>query len=138
MDIEIQTFIEGIKTPVKKLTVKELQQREEIWRALWSWLDDDAKFLILRVGSVVRIVRRDYKGMVGELGQVHFTPSEIEVAVFEKQYNYNDGNFYYERKVVKIPESAIMWKEFITEQELAEEVEQYAVESLEGEEMSSV
>ena len=131
MEASISQFIQEMKTSPKKLGIKKLRQREEIWRALWSWLNDEAKFDLLRIGSMVRMVRRDYKGVLGELGQITFEPSIYEITVYEKVYNYNDGKYYYESKVIQIPAAAIMWKEYVTEQELVEEEEPYQVQPLE-------
>jgi len=133
MEATIQQFVDEIQTPIGKLGIKKLREREGIWRALWSWLGDDVKFDLLRIGSVVRLVRRDYKGQVGQLGQIKFEASEYELTVFEKVYNYNDGKYYYESKTVQIPAAAIMWKEYVSEQELVKEDEEYAVQSLEEE-----
>jgi len=133
METQIQTFLAEMQTSPKKMSIKKLREREETWRALWSWLSDDVKYFLLRIGSMVRILRRDYKGSMGELGEVKFVPSEFEVAVYEKRYNETDGKYYYERKVIKIPQSAVMMIEFISEQELAEEVDKYEVQPLEGE-----
>lgn len=133
MEASISQFIEEMKAPPGKLGVKKLREREVIWRALWSWLNDEAKFDLLRIGSMVRMVRRDYKGVLGELGQIKFEPSIYEVTVYEKVYNYNDGKYYYESKVIQIPASAIMWKEYVTEQELVEEAEEPSLQSLEEE-----
>ena len=133
MEAYISQFIEEMKTSPGKLGVKKLREREVIWRALWSWLNDEAKFDLLRIGSMVRMVRRDYKGVLGELGQIKFVAESYEITVYEKVYNYNDGKYYYESKVVQIPAGAIMWKEYVTEQELATEVEEYAVQALEEE-----
>ena len=136
MEASISQFIEELKTPVKGMTIKKLKEREEIWRALWSWLSDDVKYFLLRIGSEVRILRRDYKGSAGELGEVKFVPSEFEVAVYEKRYNENDGKYYYEKKVIKIPQSAVMMIEFISESTSAEDIEKYEVASLEEEGLS--
>lgn len=133
MEASISQFIEEMKTSPKKLGIKKLRQREEIWRALWSWLNDEAKFDLLRIGSIVRMVRRDYKGVLGELGQIKFVADEYEITVLEKVYNYNDGKYYYESKVIQIPAAAIMWKEYVTEQELVEEEEEFEVKPLEEE-----
>jgi len=133
MEATINQFIEELKTPVKSMTVKKLREREETWRALWSWLPDDVKYFVLRIGSTVRAVRRDYKGTFGELGEVKFVPSEFEIATYEKRYNELDGKYYYETKVVKIPAAAVMFFEFVSEQELAEEVDKYEIQSLEEE-----
>ncbi|MBW2562002.1 MAG: hypothetical protein JRE40_14275 [Deltaproteobacteria bacterium] len=122
--------MKGIQTPVNKFKLSELQEREEFWRALWSWIPEDVKYFVLRIGQLVRVVRRDYKGSIGELGEVKFEAKELELAVYEKQYNYNDGKYYYEKKVLKIPYSAVFWLEFINEQQLAEEVDAYEVEPI--------
>jgi len=128
--LDFQQFTEGMQTPTKRLNVKELREREEFWRALWSWIDDEVKYFALRVGQQVRIVRRDYKGFVGELGQVHFDLSEIELHVYEKTYNYNDGQYYYEDKTIKLPSGGIAWHEFIHEVVEASVADQYEVEPI--------
>ena len=119
MGMEISAFLDGIQTPTAKMQVKELREREEYWRALWSWIDEEIKYYILRVGTQVRIVKRDYKGSVGELGAVKFKLDELEVNVYEKVYNYVDGKQYLESKTLKIPSGAIMMQEFIQDSEPA-------------------
>lgn len=123
-------FLDQMQTPASKLNIKQLREREEFWRALWSWIDEDIKYFILRVGTQVRVVRRDYKGSLGELGLVHFDPKELEVRVYEKTYNYNDGKYYYEDKTLKIPFGAITWLEFIGTSEKAEDIERFEVAPL--------
>ncbi|GAG61332.1 unnamed protein product, partial [marine sediment metagenome] len=103
MALQSQQFLEEIQTPTKNFTKKQLQEREEFWRAVWSWIDDEVKRFVLRPGTLVRVMGRDYKGKVGELGAVKFEPREIEVIVYEKAYNYNDGKYYYERKTIPYP-----------------------------------
>ncbi len=128
--INTQQFLDGMQSPITSLKMKELKEREEFWRAIWSWIDEDVKYYALRVGQLVRVMRRDYKGSIGELQQVKFEPKEMELAVYEKTYNYQDGKYYFERKVLKMPFSAIAWPEFISEQNLAEEVEKFEIESI--------
>jgi len=123
MDKTLQDFLDGMQTPTSKLTIKQLREREELWRALWSWLDDDVKFYLLRAGTLVKVVRRDYKASVGMLNQVKFELSEVEVDCFEKTYNYQDGKWYFEKKVVKMPKAAFSWLESVYDQQLAEEEE---------------
>lgn len=132
--LDINKFIERMQTPTSQLKRKELVEREEFWRALWSWIPENVKYYLLKVGQTVRIVRRDYRGSLGELGQATFEMTELEVDVYEKTYNYSDGKWYFERKVVKIPKGAITMMEFIATQEDAEVVEKYEVESLAEEE----
>jgi len=131
--MKIPDFIEGMKTPIGKLTISQLRERESIWRALWSWLDEDCKYYLVRVGQTVRVFKRDYKGTTGELGAVKFALSEIELHVYEKTYNYSDGKYYMEDKVVKLPSGTIMLQEFINESVLASEVELPEVAPLDDE-----
>lgn len=130
MELKVSEFVEGMQTPITKLTVSQLREREATWRALWSWIDDEIKYYVLRVGQNVRVLKRDYKGSVGELGAVKFTLSEIELHVYEKTYNYQDGKYYFEDKVVKIPSGAIVMQEFISESTLASDVEKPEVMGL--------
>tara|TARA_Y100000310_G_scaffold154415_1_gene153987 strand:- start:12536 stop:12955 length:420 start_codon:yes stop_codon:yes gene_type:complete len=132
MEKGIASFLERMSSPSKKMSISELRDREETWRALWSWIPDDVKYYILRVGQIVRVIKRDYKGSIGELGSVKFKLDEMELAVYEKSYNQTDNLFYYERKVVKIPAGAIMMQEFVLDSELVSE-EQPEVMGLEDE-----
>lgn len=131
MDESIASFVEEMKTPIKKMGVKELRKREETWRSLWSWIPDNVKYLIYRIGSEVRLVRRDYKGAIGTLGEVKFEPEQYEVTVFEKRYNEMDGKFWYEKKTVLIPVGSTLMLEFIHERQLADEVDVEEVMGLE-------
>lgn len=124
MESSIQDFLTGMQTPTKKLTITELREREAIWRTLWGWIPDEVKYYVLRVGSTIRVVKRDYKGSLGELGKVDFKLDEIELVVYEKSYNPMDGKYYYEKKVCKIPAGTIMMQEFILDSAPADEVEQ--------------
>lgn len=122
METEISDFVEKMKLPPSKFGIRELRKREETWRALWSWIDDEVKYYVLRAGSTMRILKRDYKAAIGEVGSVKFKIDEIELIVYDKSYNYTDGKYYFESKVLKIPASAIMMQEFILDSELVEEV----------------
>lgn len=134
MEVGISQFVEEMKTPLKKLSFSKLREREEIWRALWSWIDDDTKKIIYKIGSTVRIFRADWRCSFGELGEVKLEPSEYNVYVYEKRYNETDGKYYYERKVTQIPANRVIMIEFLSESESAEDVEQFVVESLPEEE----
>jgi hypothetical protein len=135
-ELQVGGFLEGMQTPINKLSLQQLRDREAFWRALWSWLDDECKYYLLRVGQTVRVLKRDYKGSVGELGSVKFNLAEVELQVVEKTYNFTDGKYYYERKVVKIPSGAILMQEFISESQLADEVEKPEVMGLSDSEIN--
>lgn len=130
MGLTYGEFLSGMKKPLLSLSKKELREREEMWRVFWGWTDETVKRFLSRIGTNVRFMRRDYKGTEGELGEVKFEPSQVEIATYEKVYNYTDGKYYYERKVVVYPWTSVAWIEEIFDKTPAEEVEQYEVESI--------
>lgn len=131
MEDTISQFIEDLQQPISKMGVKQLRQREETWRALWSWIDEEVKYYVVRAGTTLRVIKRNYQGSTGELGSVKFKTDEIELLVYEKSYNYNDGKYYYENKVIKIPAGNIMMQEFIISSEDATDVDIPEVMSIE-------
>ena len=131
MEGRISDFVDRMQTPITKMGIRELKEREQTWRSLWSWIPDEVKYFVYRVGSQIRILKRDYKGTMGELGEVKFEATQYELSVFEKRFNETDGKWYYEKKVVKIPSSATMMIEFIEDMKLASDVDMEEVMSLE-------
>jgi len=108
--------------PLGSLSKEELRQECKGWRNLWQWLPEDCKYYLLRIGTPTRIVTRQYRGYLGVLGQPHFEVSELEVNVVSKEYNSEDGRYYWETKTLRLPVGAIAHIEFLSEREEAEEI----------------
>jgi len=119
----LQKFQDGLQTPLAKLSKVELLQREEFWRALWSWIPDEVKYYVYRIGQIVRVYLRTYRGTTGELGTVKFEPKEIELFVYEKHFDESKGKYFYETKTLKIPYSMLLYLEVIHESEEVDLVE---------------
>lgn len=130
MGMTLQQFQEGMQTPTNKLSLQQLREREDYWRALWSWVPDEVKYYLYRVGQIVRVYLRTYKGTMGELGAVKFDPSELELEVYEKHYDESKGKYFYEQKTLKLPFSAVMYLETITDSQEADQVEIPEIEGL--------
>jgi len=130
MESQIQQFIEEMKTPTGKLSVTKLRQREELWRSLFNWLDEEVKYYLFRTGSLIRLVGRDYKGRLGELGAIKWKIDEMDVMVEEKQFDYTAGKYIMETKVLKISDSVIAWKEFILSQANVEDDPEPSLEAV--------
>lgn len=137
MDLKLPDFIEGIKTPIKKLSVSELRAREAVWRSLWSWTPEEVQQFLLKIGTTVRVMKRNYQGIIGELGQVKFEPKSIEIRVYEKSYDYNTGKYFWEDKVLVIPYPMIGWVEGIITREEVELEPEPEVSPIPDEELSS-
>lgn len=110
-------------TPVKDLTKQELVDEVEKWRTLWSWTHEDVQYMLTRVGRQIRIITRSNVGHLGTLLQPKFTLSELEVGLTEKCYDPNTGQYFLERKILKIPASAISMMELVEERKVFEELD---------------
>ena len=95
----------------KKILVERLIQLEQAG----EWLDPNVRYFLDRVGVPVLVVRRDYHVFEGVLLQTTWELKEIEIGTIDKRYDYNQGKYVYEKKIVKIPANAIMDIEFIQE-----------------------
>ena len=100
---------------LETMSLEELKKECKIWRNLWSWLPDNVKYMLLSTGKLCRVVRRDYHGFKGFLGQCYWELKEIEIEVKEKIYSYEEGKYYLEEKVVKIPVTNVVNIEFISD-----------------------
>lgn len=99
--------------PLDELSFEELRGEIASWRNLWTWVDENVKAYLARIGEPVRLITRNYKGFFGVMQTPHFDLKEVEVAVEGKEYDYNTGNYFWERKVVRLPVSAIVWFEYV-------------------------
>jgi len=111
-----------------KMSKAELKRELELHRRLFQWLNDEARYFLVRIGQPIRIVRRDYKEYLGELLQPTFSLNELEVGVYQKVYDYNTGKYMMEKKIIKVPVSAIFAYEFIQTRTPAEEVDESELE----------
>jgi hypothetical protein len=95
------------------------------WRNLWSFVPSEVKYYLLKSGTQVAITMRNYKRHMGILLSTRWDISKLELGVFEKEYDQNDGKYYYERKVIQLnPQSVIdiQWiAERVSEEDMGKE-----------------
>lgn len=119
-------------SPTKSMSRNDLKAECEVWRMLWEWIDQDTKFFLTHVGEVVRIIERNYHGVLGTMLQPRFELKSLEVGTVEKEYSQADGKYYVEKKTAHIPQSNIIKLEFIQQRSLAEETDIDKVDELIG------
>lgn len=93
--------------------VKELQ----VLRNLWTWLPDEVKLMILKVGTDVRIIQRQGKVIFGRLGQTKWRLSELEVESDSVEFDYDNGQHYLEHKIIQVQIGNMVAFEFIESRE---------------------
>lgn len=112
---------------IRKMKHKELQDEVQMWRNVWGWIPSDIKYYTSRTGSTIGVQIRNYHRYLGVLLETIWELQGLELGVYEKVYDQNDGQYYFERKIVKIPVGQIVafdWiKERINEKEILAEGE---------------
>ena len=108
---------------IKKMRKDELLSETLMWRNIWGWIPSSIKYYIARTGSTVGLTIRNYHRYMGVLLDTTWELKGVEVGVFEKVYDQNSGELYYERKIIKIPLGQIVSFQWITERILASEME---------------
>lgn len=86
-------------------------------------MDEETKYYLTHVGETVRIMERNYHGVLGTMLQPRFELKTIEVGNWEKSYSQLDGKYYMEKKVSRIPASNIIKFDIIEERSLVEEID---------------
>jgi hypothetical protein len=100
-----------------KLSKKELQEKLEFYEKIWSMIDPSVRELLEKLGTLVAVTGGDYKRRVGQLIGVKFTVDSIDLGVYEKTYDYTDGKYYFEKKIIRIYWTNIKDIQFIIERE---------------------
>ena len=100
-------------SPLDAMRQKDMREEIELWRTLASWLPQDVKYWLSHVGDTVRLVRRDYKQLYGTLLQTQFEMISVEVGLYERIYDQNNGKYYNEQKTSVLPRGSITAHEFI-------------------------
>lgn len=120
-------LMQGVFPPLNKMKKEQLLQEAQMWRNIWGWIPSAIKYYVSRTGSTVGIQIRNYHRFLGVLLDTTWELKFVEVGVYEKIYDQNDGQYYFERKIVKLPIGQIVtwdWiKERTNEKELLEQGE---------------
>lgn len=120
----IKELLFGKFTPVKKMTRKELSDEVEMWRNIWQWIPSEIKYYVSRTGQTIGVQIRNYQRYVGPLLDTVWELKAIEIGVYDKMFNQVDGEYYYERKISRLPIGQIVAFDWIAERKSQKEMEQ--------------
>ncbi len=112
----------GKFTPFNKMKKEELLEECMMWRNIWGWIPSAVKYYASRTGTMVGLQVRNYHRFVGVLLETAWELKFLEVGIYEKVYDQNDGQYYFERKIVKLPVGQIVAFDWIAERTPAEEL----------------
>ena len=123
----------GMFTPLKGMKKDELLEEVEMWRNIWGWVPSPIKYYVSRTGNTVGLTVRNYQRFVGILLETVWELKFLEVGVFDKVYDQNDGQYYFERKIIRLPVGQIVRFDWIAERTSEDEL--MNEEPLEGDDL---
>lgn len=106
---------------IDKMLKDELKEECQMWRNIWSWVPSAVKFYASKTGTLVGLQVRNYHRFVGILLDTHWELKAVECGVYEKVYDQNDGQYYMERKVIRIPQNQLVSFDWISERKPVED-----------------
>jgi len=109
---------------LNKMGVKELRAEVEMWRNIWGWVPNIVKYYISRTGQTIGVQIRNYQRYVGPLLDTTWELKSIDVGVYDKVYNQVDGEYYYERKISRLPIGQIVAFDWIAERKTETEMQE--------------
>ena len=120
----IKELLFGKFPPLKKMGVTDLRAEVEMWRNIWGWVPNVVKYYISRTGQTIGVQIRNYQRYVGPLLDTEWEIKSIDVGVYDKVYNQVDGEYYYERKISRLPIGQIVAFDWIAERKTETEMQE--------------
>jgi hypothetical protein len=102
---------------IKKMKHKELIEEVKMWRNLWSWIPAEVKYYVSRTGQQTGITMRNYKRYLGILLDTHWDLKDLELGVYDKIFDQTAGEYYFERKIIRVGAGSILDVQWIAERE---------------------
>lgn len=110
-------LLKGPMPDVSKMRLADLREEVQMWRNIWGWIPSEVKYYVARTGQQIGITQRNYKRYLGVLLDTHWILDELELGVYDKQYDHVTGENFFERKIIKTKVGAIIDLQWIKERE---------------------
>jgi len=115
MSAEELPLLTGVFPDIGKMKKEELLEECTMWRNLWGWIPSAIKYYVSRTGSQVGVQIRNYHRYLGILLDTEWELKGLELGIWEKVFDQNDGQYYFERKIVKLPIGQVVAFDWIKE-----------------------
>jgi len=114
-------LLKGPMPELRTQTKEELKLECEMWRNIWSWVPHEVRYYVARTGQIVGLTQRNYHRYLGKLLDTHWILDEIELGVEDKIYDTTSGEYFFERKIVRMKIGGIIDVQWIKERQTEEE-----------------
>lgn len=126
-------LLRGPMPELSKMSKQSLLEECKMWRNIWTWVPDEVKYYVARTGQLVGATMRNYKRYLGVLLETHWSLEEIEIGTYDKIYDPRDGQYYFERKIVKLKANSLIDLQWIAERKTETEVMGEAAKQMKAE-----
>lgn len=109
---------QSIEQPLESMSREELEAELTNWRNLWTYIPEDERIMLSRIGQSFRLVLRNYHGYFGDFIGFRSSVSHYEVRVFDRVYEPSESKYYFEAKIMLVPTSAVNHIEFVNWREM--------------------
>ena len=113
----VRYLLKGPYPDVKKMKLQQLRDEVLMWRNVWNWTPSEVRYYVARVGQQCGVTQRNYKRYLGVLLDTHWDITELELGVYDKVYDMNTGEYFFERKIIKIKPTGLIDIQWIAERE---------------------
>lgn len=113
--------------PLNKMSKAEVIEELDTYRKLWTWMPEELKAWLCRIGYPTRLIRRNFQAEVGTLGTPHFEIQSLDLNCMSEKRDYFKKETTIEVKTVNIKMGDLAGFEFIH----SSEVEPFEEPSLE-------
>jgi len=120
--VSMRDMLYGPLPEIKKMKITELKEECQAWRSLWSWTPYGVKEFLVRTGTTVGLVRRDYRRWLGVLLSTEWDLKSMDIGVAEKVYDSETGKYFFEKKIIKVGPGQIIGFEWIEDRKSEDEV----------------
>ena len=83
-----RAFYEEPMPPVAKMSKEDLQKELQNWRNLWTWVDNEVRGWLVKVGHNFKFRLQNYEVYYGTLGKPHFEVTKLELDCIVENKDY--------------------------------------------------
>jgi hypothetical protein len=113
----VRYVLKGPYEDINKMSKEKLKNELQIFRNIWGWVPSEVKYYVARVGQQCGVTQRNYKRYLGVLLDTHWDITELELGVYDKTYDLNTGEYFFERKIIKVKPTGLIDIQWIAERE---------------------
>jgi len=109
--------LEARRQELMKLEKEELVNIALKYQMIMEGIDSETRTWLEDLGSLYRVLRRDYQPILGVLQRINFSVESLELAVVDEKEDWKTHKKTIEWKIVKIKPGSVLYYEKLLDRE---------------------